>query len=62
MPIEKEAKKVVFKLNGDGANRPDGFTWKFYQRCCSIVRADIVEVVKCFFVGCTLPKSIPTLI
>lgn len=58
MLIEEEIKKVVFELNGDSASGPDRFRGKFYQSCWNIVGADIIEMVKSFMEGSTLPKSI----
>lgn len=49
---------VVFKLNGDSSGGPDGLTGRFYQVCWDIVGSDIIGMVREFFAGNTLPKSI----
>lgn len=57
-PDTEEVKKAVFRLNGDSASGLDGLTERFYQTCWDIVGSDIVRMVKDFFAGCTLLKSI----
>ncbi|XP_060183224.1 uncharacterized protein LOC132613196 [Lycium barbarum] len=57
-PTMEEVKRVVFELNGDSACGPDGFSGIFYQKCWEVIKADVYSVVKAFFEGQTLPKSI----
>lgn len=56
-PAEEEIKKVVFALDGNNASSPNGLTGHFYQLCWDIIKEDVVGVVKAFFQGITLPKS-----
>ncbi|XP_060182380.1 uncharacterized protein LOC132612050 [Lycium barbarum] len=49
---------AVFELNGDSSCGPDGFSGIFYQKCWEVIKADVYSVVKAFFEGQTLPKSI----
>ncbi|XP_059310982.1 uncharacterized protein LOC132062424 [Lycium ferocissimum] len=58
LPTEKEVKKAVFALNGESACGPDGFTGLFFQSCWEIVKLDVVDMVKAFFVGKELPRFI----
>ncbi|XP_059310556.1 uncharacterized protein LOC132061893 [Lycium ferocissimum] len=57
-PTMEEVQKAVFELNGDSACGPDGFSRIFYQKCWEVINADLFSVVKAFFDGQTLPKSI----
>ncbi|XP_060210576.1 uncharacterized protein LOC132637514 [Lycium barbarum] len=57
-PTMEEVHKAVFELNGDSACGPDGFSGIFYQKCWEVIKADVHSVVKAFFEGQTLPKSI----
>ncbi|XP_059310107.1 uncharacterized protein LOC132061280 [Lycium ferocissimum] len=57
-PTMEEVKKAVFELSGDSACGPDGFSGIFYQRCWEVIKVDVFNVVKAFFEGHTLPKSI----
>ncbi|XP_060190609.1 uncharacterized protein LOC132619859 [Lycium barbarum] len=57
-PTMEEVKKAVFELNGDSACGPDGFSGIYYQKCWEVVKDDVYCVVKAFFEGQTLPKSI----
>ncbi|XP_059306374.1 uncharacterized protein LOC132057787 [Lycium ferocissimum] len=58
MPSLEEVHKAVFELAGDSACGPDGLSGIFYQKCWDIVGADVYNVVKAFFNGQTLPKSV----
>ncbi|XP_060181254.1 uncharacterized protein LOC132610870 [Lycium barbarum] len=57
-PTMEEVKKAVFELSGDSACGPDGFSGIFYQKCWEVIKVDVVNVVKAFYEGQTLPKSI----
>ncbi|XP_059288975.1 uncharacterized protein LOC132042454 [Lycium ferocissimum] len=57
-PTMEEVKKAIFELSGDSACGPDGFSGIFYQNCWEVIKVDVVNVVKAFFEGQTLPKSI----
>ncbi|XP_060210552.1 uncharacterized protein LOC132637489 [Lycium barbarum] len=54
----EEVKKAVFELSADSAGGPDGMIGIFYQVCWDIVGADVYNLVKEFFDGQTLPKSV----
>ncbi|XP_060202298.1 uncharacterized protein LOC132630740 [Lycium barbarum] len=58
MPSLEEVHKAVFELAGDSACGPDGLSGIFYQKCWDIVGVDVYNVVKAFFDGQTLPKSV----
>ncbi|XP_060211890.1 uncharacterized protein LOC132639465 [Lycium barbarum] len=58
MPTLAEVKKVVFELSADSAGGPDGMIGIFYQVCWDIVGADVYNLVKAFFDGQTLTKSV----
>ncbi|XP_060200359.1 uncharacterized protein LOC132628609 [Lycium barbarum] len=57
-PTMEEVKRALFELNGDSACGPDGFSGIFYQKCWEVIKVDVYSVVKAFFEGQTLPKSI----
>ncbi|XP_059295493.1 uncharacterized protein LOC132048825 [Lycium ferocissimum] len=57
-PSMEEVKKVVFELSSDSACGPDGFSGIFYQKCWEVIKVDVFNVVKAFFEGHTLHKSI----
>ncbi|XP_060170719.1 uncharacterized protein LOC132601661 [Lycium barbarum] len=50
--------KAVFELNGDSTCGADAFSGIFYQKCWEVIKAVVFSVVKAFFEGPTLPKSI----
>nr|XP_016437309.1 PREDICTED: uncharacterized protein LOC107763346 [Nicotiana tabacum] len=58
LPSNEEVKRAVMGLNGDSAGGPDGFTGAFYQTCWEIIEEDVVGMVKAFFCGQQLPKSV----
>ncbi|XP_060182761.1 uncharacterized protein LOC132612660 [Lycium barbarum] len=58
MPTLEEVKKAVFELSADSAGGPDDMIRIFYQVCWDIVGADVYNLVKAFFDGQTLPKSV----
>ncbi|XP_060210556.1 uncharacterized protein LOC132637493 [Lycium barbarum] len=58
LPNEEEIKEAVFALNGESACGPDGFTGLFFQSAWEIVKLDVVDMVKAFFVGQELPRFI----
>ncbi|XP_060190596.1 uncharacterized protein LOC132619837 [Lycium barbarum] len=58
LPNEEEVKEVVFALNGESACGPDGFTGLFFQSAWEIVKLDVVDMAKAFFVGQELPRFI----
>ncbi|XP_059302336.1 uncharacterized protein LOC132054310 [Lycium ferocissimum] len=51
LPTEEEVKEAAFAVNGESACGPDGFTGLFFQSCWEIVKLDVVDMVKAFFVG-----------
>lgn len=58
MPTEEEIKQAIFDLNGESASGPYGFTEQFYQSCWNIIKEDLCNMVKAFFVGQELPRYI----
>nr|XP_009761667.1 PREDICTED: uncharacterized protein LOC104213819 [Nicotiana sylvestris] len=58
LPSNEEVKRAVMGLNGDSADGPDGFNGAFYQICWEIIEEDVVQMVKAFFCGQRLPKSV----
>ncbi|XP_060216630.1 uncharacterized protein LOC132644093 [Lycium barbarum] len=58
LPSMEETKAVVFALSVDSAYGPDGLSGVFYQSCWEIVGTDVHDLVKDFFEGNSLPKSI----
>ncbi|XP_060195028.1 uncharacterized protein LOC132624239 [Lycium barbarum] len=54
----EEVMKAVFELSGDSACGPNGFSGIFYQKCWEVIKVDVFNVVKAFFEGHALPKSI----
>jgi len=44
LPDVAEIKRVVFDLNGDGAQGPDGFVGHFYQHYWSIVGSNLLSI------------------
>ncbi|XP_059284804.1 uncharacterized protein LOC132038098 [Lycium ferocissimum] len=58
IPSLEEVRQAVFELAGDSASGPDGLSGLFYQSCWDIVGVDVHKVVKAYFEGHTLPKSI----
>ncbi|XP_059310998.1 uncharacterized protein LOC132062440 [Lycium ferocissimum] len=55
---EDEFKKAAFDLKSESACGPDGLSGSFYQACWNIGRMDVYKVVKAFYKGHTLPKSV----
>lgn len=53
-----EIREVVFRLIEDNYAEPDGLSGRFFQVCWNIVGVDVIRMVKNFFAGNTLPKSI----
>ncbi|XP_060190723.1 uncharacterized protein LOC132619998 [Lycium barbarum] len=58
MPTLEEVKKAVFELSANSVGGPDGMIGIFYQVCWDIVGANVYNLVKAFFDGKTLPKSV----
>jgi len=44
-----EIKNVVFNLNGNSANGPNGFGGVFYHSCWEIIGTDVCNFVQQFF-------------
>nr|XP_016487821.1 PREDICTED: uncharacterized protein LOC107807882 [Nicotiana tabacum] len=58
IPTIEEVKATVFALNAESAGGPDSFTGIFFQECWDIIGEDIHEMLKLFYGGSPLPKSI----
>ncbi|XP_060183209.1 uncharacterized protein LOC132613179 [Lycium barbarum] len=54
----EEVRQVVFELARDSVSGPDGLSGLFYQSCWHIVGVDVHKLVKAYFEGHTLAKSI----
>jgi hypothetical protein len=48
---EQEVKKAVFDSYSDGAPRPDGISFMFYQTFWELVKIDIMDMFKDFYEG-----------
>ncbi|KAL9662278.1 hypothetical protein QQ045_027111 [Rhodiola kirilowii] len=58
MPDEDEVRLAVTGMNPSSSPGPDGFTGKFFCSCWRIVKDDLMEAVRGFFVGIQIPKLI----
>ncbi|XP_060211803.1 uncharacterized protein LOC132639368 [Lycium barbarum] len=58
IPSLEQVRQAVFELAGDSASGPDGLSGLFYQSCWDIVGVNVHKLVKAYFEGHTLPKSI----
>nr|XP_016481434.1 PREDICTED: uncharacterized protein LOC107802438 [Nicotiana tabacum] len=58
IPTKEEVKAIIFELSGESASGPVGFTGIFFQVCWDIVAEDIHNMIKLFYGGRSLPKSI----
>ncbi|XP_060170379.1 uncharacterized protein LOC132601294 [Lycium barbarum] len=58
LPTFEEVKRAVFELKGDSACGPDRLSGTFYHACWDVVGMDVFRLVKAFYEGHTLPKSI----
>ncbi|XP_060170729.1 uncharacterized protein LOC132601672 [Lycium barbarum] len=58
LPKFEEVKRAVFELRGDNVCGPDGLSGTFYHACWDIIGVDVFMLVKAFYEGHTLPKSI----
>ncbi|KAL9680391.1 hypothetical protein QQ045_018270 [Rhodiola kirilowii] len=56
IPDEEEVKAAVYWMNHSSSLGPDGFTSKFFVSCWNIIKSDLLDAVKGFFVGLQLPK------
>lgn len=54
----EKVKNTFFNLNGDSTTGSDGLTIRFYRSFWEVVGNDMFKMVKVFFRGNTLPKSI----
>ena len=48
---EEEIKEAVFGSYADGASRPDGFPFLFYQKFWEVIKTDLMNMVRKFEVG-----------
>lgn len=49
MPLVKEIKQVVFKMDPESASSLDGFSGMFFQTCWDIVGEDVATAVRYIF-------------
>lgn len=57
-PDASEILSVIKGLNPDSAPGPDEFTGHFFLSCWDIIHADLVEMIRGFFLGDQLDKKI----
>lgn len=57
-PDASEILSVIKGLNPDSAPGPDKFTGHFFLSCWDIIHADLVEMIRGFFLGDQLDKKI----
>ena len=55
-PSMEEVKRAVFRMNGDSATGPDGFTGKFFTFTWDILAQDVYNGVLSFLCGAELPR------
>ncbi|XP_073133538.1 uncharacterized protein [Henckelia pumila] len=55
---EKEVYESVWSLNEDSAVGPDGFSAGFFRRCWDIIKEDLLDAVRNFWSGSSLPRSV----
>ncbi|GAA0159531.1 hypothetical protein LIER_16284 [Lithospermum erythrorhizon] len=55
-----ETEAAMKKMKKGKTPRPDGFSTKFFQHSWEVVKEDIIEAVKTFFVTCQMPKTLNT--
>ena len=48
VPLQEEIRSTVFKIDGDSAPGPDGFSGLFFQKCWDIICLDITKAVQVF--------------
>ena len=57
IPSSKEVKSIVFSIHQDSSPGPDGFSNNFFVKCWNVVREDVINAVKEFFIVKKLPRS-----
>ncbi|XP_057808994.1 uncharacterized protein LOC131023469 [Salvia miltiorrhiza] len=57
IPDQEEITAAVFDMDPQSAAGPDGFCGRFYHACWSIIKQDIWEAVRNFFVASYLPTG-----
>ncbi|XP_075097936.1 uncharacterized protein LOC142175253 [Nicotiana tabacum] len=57
-PTREKVKATVFALSGESTSGPNGFSGIFFQVCWDIVWEDIHNMLKLFYGGSSMPKSI----
>ncbi|XP_073133059.1 uncharacterized protein [Henckelia pumila] len=55
---EQEVFDSVFSLHEDSSAGPDGFSAGFFRRCWDIFKVDLIEAVRDFWAGSSLPRSL----
>uniref|UniRef100_A0A8C0UC45 Reverse transcriptase domain-containing protein n=1 Tax=Cyanistes caeruleus TaxID=156563 RepID=A0A8C0UC45_CYACU len=55
-PTMIELKQAVFSMSPTSAAGPDGLNGKFFQCCWDIIQVDLLNVVKAFFCGQSMPR------
>ena len=55
-PSMEEVKRAVFRMDGDSAAGPGGFTGKFFTFAWDILAQDVYNGVLSFFCGVELPR------
>ena len=57
IPDMEEVRQVVFAIDHDSAQGPDGFCSRFYQSYWDIVGADLHAAVLDYFSGSAMPRG-----
>ncbi|KAM6583445.1 hypothetical protein CsatB_010447 [Cannabis sativa] len=59
LPIsDEEVRKSLFQMHPDKSLGPDGMTTDFFQKCWSIAKDDVINLVKQFFHNGSLPTDL----
>ena len=56
--VKEEVRDAVFELDSKRVAKADGFSGVFCYHCWDLVAQNVVNTVKEFFVGVSIPKSI----
>ena len=49
--LQRRFKKAIFKSYSDGAPRPDGLSFMFYQKFWHVVKDDLMKLFQSFYEG-----------
>ncbi|XP_071928179.1 uncharacterized protein [Coffea arabica] len=57
-PSLQEVKEVIFSMDGESAEGPDGFTESFFTAAWEVIEEDVYRAILSFFCGAMLLRSI----